>query len=223
MFKIIKQSRRFTRKVRGKLTFENINKYIKDIGYQLILFDENTSELRNLGLTEVAENRNGFTYCGELKIIFIRKSLDEQEKLHLLIHEIGHIMLGHLETDFLTKQTKEKQAEAFVNFSFLYTYINSIKAKLFIFFVLTFMLIYSIIGSYTMYDITMTRNEKTHAVTIDVSSEETYYVTPTGKKYHIKDCIYAKNSTPVSVQYAIDNYFPCKVCQPNINNKNNSK
>ena len=48
--------------------------------------------------------------------------------------------------------------------------------------------------------------------------DNTYYVTPTGKKYHREDCIFIKDKKNVErltdKEYYSGEYDPCQICLP---------
>lgn len=50
----------------------------------------------------------------------------------------------------------------------------------------------------------------------NATDQVTVYITPHGKKYHLKDCRTIKNtSTAISLKEAKEKgYTPCKVCSP---------
>ena len=46
----------------------------------------------------------------------------------------------------------------------------------------------------------------------DLKSEDTVYVTKSGKKYHLESCRWG--NIPISLNEAKQSYLPCRVCKP---------
>lgn len=84
------------------LSNETIEKIIKNQGFEIIAYniplDENDySDFDNLNLLNTVEEYQAFTYVGDTdKYVFYRSTLSSEEKMRMLAHELGHIMLGHL-------------------------------------------------------------------------------------------------------------------------------
>ena len=56
--------------------------------------------------------------------------------------------------------------------------------------------------------------------TMTNEKDPTVYVTKDGKKYHTKDCKFAKNGTPLKLSEASKKYTACSVCKPPAANGN---
>ena len=84
------------------LSNETIEKIIKNQGFEIIAYniplDENDySDFDNLNLLSAVEKYQAFTYVSDRdKYVFYRSTLSSEEKMRMLAHELGHIMLGHL-------------------------------------------------------------------------------------------------------------------------------
>jgi len=109
---------RCKRKLKGRTDFVSVEEYLNDVGYKVIFFNTNAgdTELARYCLTEKAQNTNAFTYCGTAKIIFINNNISPEDKVYSLYHEMGHIMLGHLECRRIGTTNKillDIQADAF--------------------------------------------------------------------------------------------------------------
>ena len=64
-----------------------------------------------INASDYAQNVLSFTYCGaSQKIVFINRQSRESQRLFLLLHEIGHIFLGHSGSDNILG-TDNKQLE----------------------------------------------------------------------------------------------------------------
>lgn len=121
--------------------------------------------------------------------------------IYSLLHEVGHIVLGHLNKECVNIRLLDMQADAFAyevlnNESKRYVYIN--------FSVVFLALLWFFVGIYNT-------NQNTN-----LSKHETVYITSTGIKYHRNNCIYVneKNCSALSIEQAKKNYTPCKVCNP---------
>lgn len=83
---------------KGRINFNSVESWLLSIGYKIIFFNTIAGdvEISRYGLTEKAKIKKAFTYCGNAKIVFIDGTLPSEDKLYLLLHESGHIALGHL-------------------------------------------------------------------------------------------------------------------------------
>lgn len=98
------------------VTRKGTEHYLKRLGYPVIY--ANTSEgnifLQKHHLEQEAKRRKSFTFSGSDPCVFIKKSTHPLTTQFLLLHELGHILLGH--TDKSTKtdpQEGEKAANEF--------------------------------------------------------------------------------------------------------------
>ena len=84
--------------LRNDIDIENIIEYLKQCGYSTVFF--NTSygdeEIERYELEETAKDRKAFTYAKTANIVFIDNNNHIQDKLYLLLHELGHILLKHI-------------------------------------------------------------------------------------------------------------------------------
>lgn len=86
-----------------KLTRDEIEKIIECMGYKIILFhpkQKNTAIAKlidRIGVGDDIKIRQSFAYhSGSTKCIFIDESIGEPDSIQLLLHEIGHIYMGHI-------------------------------------------------------------------------------------------------------------------------------
>ena len=225
---IAKIAKKFQRKAGGMPTFETAEKYINKQGYSIIIFDADNEEIKLHNLTEIAKNKDSFVYETELKLIFIRQALDENKKLRLLLHEIGHILLEHLNNKVLTAEEKEREAETFVQYLLVPIIIQK-QYSLVTILVLCAALLCSVVYNFKLHTIYKDLSQSavpafsqlpesdTRTVESEALQEETvqyFYVTRTGKRYHTEHCMYAKNAIQVSEDYATSYYLPCGYCNP---------
>ena len=108
------------------LHYNDIEKMIFYEGYNVIAYGATKPEamelLKRLDLESTAKNSNCFVYQkDDIKYLFYNNKLSEQQKTHLFAHELGHIVLGHVEDrgklteqDYgLAKDSQEQEANEF--------------------------------------------------------------------------------------------------------------
>ncbi len=211
---IIKQAKKFIRKTGTEPTFEKSKKFIEKKGYCVILFDKNCDEIKAYALQDIASRKEAFTYYDNVRIVFIKKSLDEHTKLTHLLHEIGHILLGHLENEVLQPETKELEAEAFSYYAF-HGFSKTLLPTKVILTVLSLLLCSSVALNLIMtFRMQHAEPVPQEPVYFTEDNKNLYFITPTGNKYHTKNCIYAINGVSVPEEYAVENYTPCSICNP---------
>lgn len=80
------------------LSSANLINYLQCNNWKIISSNLNGGQvmLERLRLTERAKSNPAFAVISnELKMVVLRGDLPEKEKCNLLLHEIGHILLGH--------------------------------------------------------------------------------------------------------------------------------
>ncbi len=218
--------KRFKRNIKGQVNYENVANYITEKGYTIILFDDNTEEIRIYGLDKIANEHIAFTYKDNVNLIFIRRSCIEYQKLQLLLHEIAHIELNHFDFHASNSDEKEYQANRFAQLAMEEKHIS-----------LSTVLLSVILSASLIFNIRLLNTENKGKATdeaVAVSSHidsnnninvddfvenvdnntKVYYVTKTGSKYHTASCGYAQNSYPVDEETAKRFYSPCSRCNP---------
>lgn len=194
------------KKTRGKITILNVIEFLKTCGYDVVFF--NTPEGDEL-LARYGIELNGarsITYCGVTKVVFTDDTLHINDKLYALLHECGHIMLGHLEENqihSIGKRITENEAEAFVyevmHFHRRPKYIPALFAI-----VLSAILLFT--GAYFAFPSSPEPED----------SEQIVYVTQEGGHYHRKSCLYATNykTSTMNKSEAELTLLPCSFCNP---------
>lgn len=118
-FGVKKAAKTLVRAVKGEVTFEALERYIEGFGYSVIIFTDTHKLLNRYVLEETAKTKSAFTYVDKhTKLIFIRETLHASDKLLLLLHEIGHVVLGHMEGEHLRvtdKYETEYEADHFAH------------------------------------------------------------------------------------------------------------
>lgn len=218
---VIKAAIKFIKKdLKKKIDFKTVSNALKSKGYNITFYDisKKNEIIDEYGLTDFSKSVEAFTIKKkDLRIVFINSKVSAEDKLNLLLHEAGHIVLNHVDTDVLIANGRLQEIEAD---TFAYTVLNTPKRNKFmplmiaavavIFFVTGFVLA-SIINK----PITVT-DEYDAVSIIGESSSEYVYITPSGKKYHRENCIYTtnKNCIKITKEEAHNNYEPCLVCNP---------
>ena len=73
---------------------------VTDMGFEVIDYDPKDSTMmvliERLNLTNDIISQEAFVYQnGDVRLLFIRDTLNGKEKLFAIAHELGHIVLGH--------------------------------------------------------------------------------------------------------------------------------
>lgn len=212
------------RALKGKrLTFVNVENILQSLGYSVVLFNTypGDMELERYGLEEKKGKLKAFTYSQTAHIVFIDANLHADDKLYLLLHELGHIVLGHVGDGKLVTRNKiliDIEAD-----NFAYSIIHNYKRS-WLYVLLSAVILYALIITASFIN---ERNTPVHTSAEVVtqteqpqdateSEAETVYVTPSGNKFHSADCYYIKNrtTTELSRTKAATRYAPCAVCEP---------
>lgn len=191
-----------------------------NMGYTIIefnsIFNEKDVEtvIHNLDLSENVLKSRGFTYVStEYRLIFVNEDLNNEEKLLVLSHEIGHIACEHFSTVPIigTDIKDEHEANEFShyllekNFYRRVQYLVNKNKKLTT--VITLIIIFTLVATF---------------VGIAIHREKAYYgdyyITSTGNKYHKKECIFTKDKTTVKrlnkKEFEEGIYEACDTCLP---------
>lgn len=196
------------------LSYDKLVEILHSQGFSIITYshfsnDPETEDLLNsLHILDFASKVKAFTYVDEtMRLVFILEDLSDDEKLILLSHEEGHIFLGHLLNQRLILGQDIVQEDEANRFSLLLRNPNfAIKAKIFLASKKTKVVSICTISIAVLIML----------VSVAISnSEECYYITKTGSKYHIQSCEYIKShkTTKISKKEAERlGYTPCDLC-----------
>ena len=189
---------------------ENIILYLRKSGYSVIFYDVDKGHniIAEYKMSDLSKRVNAFTVCkGNNKYVFARTGLSEENLLCALVHETGHIILGHLSPDRVpqNKRLDEMEAETF-SYIVLHhkpEYIQAICISLVSFLALSAAIGISTKASYDT-DVRFT------------AANDKVIVTQSGNKYHREGCISIKNSDYIFLprSEAEKLYDPCKICNP---------
>lgn len=91
---------------------------LKKQGYDVVFYntDEGDEIAAFLGVTEILKRVRSVAFAGAVHIVFVDDKAHTQDKLVSLLHELGHIMLGHIgygTANLLDKRIINMEAEAF--------------------------------------------------------------------------------------------------------------
>lgn len=242
---IEKTAKKFAKAFRGELTFSNLKNYIeKTLHYTVLFFDSDIGkkELDRLGLV-IPETENSIVVNSHgSKIVFIRSTLAEDDKIQSLLHEAGHISLGHMEVSNLELDSRKSERDAE---KFSYAVLAELKKDRVMYFLklicitLTVLLFLQVLpgiiksgndnsgteharpASVTIQDTEHNPGALTNNIDVSETEDEklqnTYYVTAYGEKYHNPDCRYVKgkeNLEQLTLEEAKQKYDSCSVCRP---------
>lgn len=185
------------------------------IEYNGIFNDENvTSLVEALNIQENIARSKGFTYAdGNYRLVFVHEGLSEAEKTIVLAHEAGHIYCGHMSSVPIIGNDVMEEFEANEFAHYLLRPGGAARLKQAAFqhkkkLIGGVAALSLVTGGVSVYNVVNNPN--------DYYGE--YYVTSSGSKYHIKDCIYIREKTNIrrltQEELESSEYEPCKVCLP---------
>lgn len=197
-FIIKKKAWRFRKSLKGNIDVFNITNYLIKLGYNIVFFNtlEGDELLKTYGLSDVAANTKAFTYSGTLKLVFVDNNLTSEDKLYFMLHEVGHILLNHLDDSI---QYKNK-------------YLLDIDANEFVFEVL-----YYKRQHWLLYAVMLTVFIAFSTYFFCVSHPQSNVcITASGKAYHRESCMSIKGHKYISIpqEEAAKIYTACKICNP---------
>ena len=200
--------KKFIRKVK-KVDFINSEKFANSLGYDVDLFniEIDTEKLKMYGAEKYAATHKAFTLTS-VHIIFISDRLSIQERLYLLLHEIAHILLGHIGDGKSYARDKiliDVEANSFVNEVLNYKRISSKQ--------IVCTVIALLLGVTVGY---FAPHKQPTLPAYRESVSETVFVTQSGNRFHKSDCRYIKDKkcTKLDRSEAVKKYAPCSVCNP---------
>ena len=193
--------------LKGKIGYIDIKGYLQRIGYQIILYniEDDFTLLNKYGINTNELNVNAFTLCTDnFKAVFIDDRVTSDNVIYSLLHEIGHIVLRHLENESICTNSRLQDMQADV---FAYEVLNY-KTNKHIYINFFIILLLTLVLGITIYSKNQNVQQKEQI--------EMVYITSSGVRYHCENCIYikGKNCSALTVEQAKKNYTPCKVCNP---------
>lgn len=220
---ISKRAKVFVQDCGGRVTTKAVNEYIKDRRWTYVEYHreaERDKRLCSLSplIQEMVKRSDAFAYQVEdVTLIAVGSWVKPDRKLSLIVHEIGHILLGH-DLYNLTDRM-EKDADRFAALV-LGVYRQRAKKISIVVLVAAALLAAGVTlgGSLSQQPpASLTDASASGPVLPDMIAAEVL-ITASGDKYHLPDCQYVKdraNVTTVSLAEALRlGKEPCKVCRP---------
>lgn len=206
--KVYKTAKKFIKAVKGKKDFISVEQFAEKLGYKIIFYNSpcGNAEIIRYHLEQKAQNTKGFTYAAAAKLIFIDNSVHADDKLYILLHEIGHIMLGHVgdgKTFLRNAVLMDIEADAFAHEVLYPTHSNKT--------IIAVLLLCIALISGILYF-----SENSDYTVSPVAPENTVLITKSGNCYHKEQCSSIKNSITaiISKPEAEKLFTPCRLCYP---------
>lgn len=207
----VKQCVRTFKKSASKLSSKTLIAYLHSIDWRVIYLDTPKGQdlLHQWRLIDYAIGKAAFAYAESgAKAVFVQRQLPEKEMQYALLHEIGHILLGHN----LTCLSKDDEAEAN---AFAHQCLNARNQKVYrrrvLIIAAATAFIVLIIGG-------LTNPKYEQQLNLQTTNEQMVVITPSGKKYHKATCYYVANKTNTLEMSIVDaeqmGRTPCRVCMP---------
>lgn len=120
MNKVRRAAKKLRKDLRGNISLISLMEYAQKIGYRVVFYNtvEGDKVLDLYDLKSAAESTTAFTVSDTYnKLIFVDDTAHIQDKLYVLLHELGHIVLSHIGTgkiSIMDKKLLEAEAEAFL-------------------------------------------------------------------------------------------------------------
>lgn len=99
---------------------KKLTELLFSIGYNVLFghSNDNNKVIESIGQTEFSKKVRAFAYADTNgnRIVFINTQKNKNGYLHSLVHELGHIVMGHLNSwgnEKLSESEKEAEAETF--------------------------------------------------------------------------------------------------------------
>ena len=207
---VIRAAHKFINKtLKGKTDINSITMYLQSKGYSVTMYanEEEDELIAKHELDSRVKIIHAFTVVeNNSKFVYVNNALSAENKTYSILHETGHIVLGHLDSEdiVVNERRREMEAEAFA-----YTVLNPQRQNRTILALLITLIILTFANLIPMQSAVET------ASFMDAQIEYVY-ITPSGKKYHRDNCMHVrgKDCTVLSEMEAQKNYEPCLVCNP---------
>ena len=216
-----KAANQLRKETKGKIDILSIIKYASDVvGYRVVFFNtpdgDETIALYNLeSATKVASS---FTISGVEKIIFVDSKKHYHDRIYLLLHELGHILFGHIGDGNISLKDKpytEVEADAFV-YAVMTPHKHKIASKILIlFFAVVLGFCGGFIAEYAA--ARMSGNDFIDRSIPGISdTNDKVIITRSGESYHREGCVTIKDKDYIFLprSEAAKLYEPCGVCNP---------
>ena len=201
-----------------------IKQIIQRSGWEIYSYKDAVEIIDSYNLQEMAEKNDSFaSNIGNRIVILYNSEISQLDLPYVLAHEIGHIVLGHLNDvdDIGDVYAKERDCGYFADELLKYNPDRFIR-KIGIFSGITAVLIALGVGIFTFFgeksDNSSQNSETDFNVVTETEIQDTIevYVTKYGKRFHLAGCRYIKHRNDlleISVEEAeIAGYEPCEIC-----------
>lgn len=116
--KVKKIAKQVTKEFKGHINIIKLKECLKRQGYSTVFYNtpEGDAIINAYNLPDTTKIKKAFTYCGATKIVFVNYNDHMTDKIYSLLHELGHIVLGHLKDHSIAlsdKELLELEAEVF--------------------------------------------------------------------------------------------------------------
>ncbi len=199
---------------------------IKNYGYKIYRYKDNDDTVAAVGAVDIANTSLAFTVStARIKCVFIRIGISDVEARQLLLHELSHILLGHLKCDVSEKtdyalEQQEIEANLLVQeikqrVNIQPKTTNAIKAFQVLVLICAIAVLVCGLAESVYTESPQTEDSVSYTVTVDYSTEAYVYITKSGEKYHKKNCPHIKDrrTTEMTLEEAEQlGYEPCKSC-----------
>lgn len=180
--------------------------------------DEHDEIIQLLNAEGFCRTNIAFSVCrGDMRCIFIKSDVPDKAAAKLLLHDLAHIRLHHLDKCETTVSASENDADVFVNYVRARVSGNIRQTRQMIAAAAVFLVAAAIV--YAVHSWDTSSSEYTVAVPmvndVDVTDTFTVYITDTGDKYHERDCYHLKGRHITALDIDIAESMgkePCKDC-----------
>ncbi len=156
----------------------------------------------------------------DMRYIFIKSDVPDKAAAKLLLHELAHIRLHHLDRCQATASENENDADVFVNYVRTNVYDNVRQTHRL---AATIIMCLAIMATvYAVHLLNVKNSEYSeYSISVPIVNDvsvydtSTVYVTDTGGKYHKQDCYHLKNRRITALDINIAESLgkePCKDC-----------
>lgn len=185
--------------------------------------DENDRLIRALNAESFCRTNIAFSVCQkDMRCIFIKSDVPDKAAAKLLLHELAHIRLHHLDKCETTASASENDADVFVNYVRARVSGNTRQTRRMIAVIMVCLAVTAIVYAVHSWDTSSSEYSEyniavpvVNEVDIDVTETSIVYITDTGDKYHERDCYHLKGRHITALDIDIAESMgkePCKDC-----------
>lgn len=226
------KAKEFIRKYKLNATNIRSMSYLQDIAvsehfkvYRPTSFSDTI--IKELNVKEQFEAHLSLTFSSEdSQFILIYAGISNDTAAEMLLHELAHIFLGHLDNSEIPAETDEAEADMLISYVKQEVYKkrkpNALSLVIAAVGIMSFAMSVNIADSYRNAAEPAESTFSTYSSDIAESAEngtisqsESVFVTKTGSKYHKADCYHIQGSDVIELTVAEAEeagYDPCKDC-----------